>query len=325
MAHSEDLYLLADIGGTHTRLALQRGSGDPYHAEVFDNRDYPGLAEIVEDYLTKVPPGRPTAGAFAVACPVTGDRIHLTNLAWEFSTSGLQERLGFEALEVVNDFAAQALAVPELGPDDMVAIGSGTPQSGAPVGVLGPGTGLGMAGLVQCDSRWLPIPGEGGHVTLAAANEQQARLIADLRRKYGHVSAERVLSGAGLVDLHRWCAGDPDLSLSPPEVTEHALAGDDPHAAEALALFFDMLGTVAGDLALTLGARGGIYLTGGILPRLREPLLASRFREFFVDKGRFRSYLEAVPTRLIVHPFPAFKGLSGIARRGGLTSRRPLC
>lgn len=315
MSGEEQTYLLADIGGTHTRLTLDDGGGDCGQAQSFDNKDFDGLGDLVETYLRGVSPKRPTVGAFAVACPVTGDRIRLTNLAWEFSVSELQKRLKLEALEVVNDFAAQALAIPELAAEDFVQIGGGEPLENAPVGVLGPGTGLGVAGLVRCDRRWMALPGEGGHASLAASTDEEADLIAELRRRYGHVSAERVLSGGGLVELYRWCKGRPELSVRPPDVTDRALDGDDPEAEKALALFFAMLGTVAGDLALTLGAAGGVYLTGGILPSVCAAFETSSFRERFVAKGRFRSYLEGVPTRLIVSPFPAFKGLAAVARQ----------
>lgn len=319
MGQGEAACLLADVGGTHTRLALQYAGGDAVHARVFHNADFDGLAALVEAYLQSVPQARPASAAFAVACPVAADRIRLTNLAWEFSVADLREQLALERLTVVNDFEAIALAVPELGPSDLQQIGGGMPVALAPVGVIGPGTGLGVAGLVHCGEGWTALPGEGGHVTLAAASDEEAQLLAALRRKYGHVSAERVLSGAGLVELYRWCAGEPDFAIAPREVSERALQGTDAPARRAIALFFDLLGTVAGNLALTLGARGGIYLTGGILPRMPQALAGSRFRERFLDKGRFRGYLEAVPTRLVIHPFPAFKGLAGIARRSGLT------
>lgn len=321
MGQGEPACLLADVGGTHSRLALQYAAADPLHARVFYNADFDGLAALVEAYLQGVPQAHPVSGAFAVACPVAGDRIHLTNLAWEFSVDALRGRLGLERLTVVNDFEAIALAVPELGSDDIQQIGGGTSAVPAPVGIIGPGTGLGVAGLVPCGRGWTAVPGEGGHVTLAPASDEETQLLAALRRKYGHVSAERVLSGAGLVELYRWCAGEAELAIAPHEVSERALQGTDAHARAALGLFFDLLGTVAGNLALTLGARGGIYLTGGILPRMPQALAGSGFRERFLDKGRFRGYLEAIPTRLVIHPFPAFKGLAGIARRGGLTSR----
>jgi glucokinase len=238
--------------------------------------------------------------------------VHLTNLGWQFSIEAMRGELALEVLEVINDFAAVALAVPVLGPSQWRGVGGGRAEPHAPVGALGPGTGLGVAGLVRCGNVWLALPGEGGHVTLPAQDAEQAQIIAAAREEIGHVSAERLLSGPGLAHLYAILAsrdGGAATAPEPPEITRRAREGSDPVAARVVELFLSMLGEVAGNLALTLGARGGIYLAGGILPELAEQLVRSGFRESFVAKGRFRDYLEAIPTRLITHPHPAFLGL----------------
>ncbi|HYW91777.1 MAG TPA: glucokinase [Gammaproteobacteria bacterium] len=306
--------LLADIGGTNTRLALQR-SGQPAEAiRRYANAEHEGLGPLIRHYLDRLPgTRRPHQAALAVASPMTGDRVHLTNLGWEFSIEQLRDELALEALEVVNDFAAVALAIPALEADQWTAIGNGEAVPLAPVGALGPGTGLGVAGLVHSGDAWVAIPGEGGHATLPAGDAEQAQIIESARTEVGHVSAERLLSGPGLARLYAIVSardgGGAHRAPEPPEITRRAVAGSDPLAAQTLALFLSMLGGVAGDLALTLGARGGIYLAGGILPDIAAYLAGSRFRESFVAKGRFRPYLEAIPTRLITHPYPAFPGL----------------
>jgi glucokinase len=313
--------LIADIGGTNVRFALVQPGRDPWAVERFRCADFSGPAEAAQAYFARLAARGeecvPRRAAFAVACPVTDDRVHLTNLAWAFSIADTRARLGLERLEVVNDFTAVALSVPCLAPGDVVAIGGGAAVDGAPVGILGPGTGLGVSALVT-GTTGAPtvLATEGGHVTMAATDAREAAVLAWLSRHFGHVSAERVLSGPGLVNLHRALAalaGQSPVAETPEEISARALDGSCPLCRETLALFFALLGTMAGNLALTLGARGGVYLAGGILPGLRDALVASAFRHRFEAKGRFQSYLAPIPVRLIVHPQPAFAGLSALA------------
>lgn len=308
---SSTVALLADIGGTNTRLAVLSPDGREGHAQTCRNADFGSLAALLRDYLSTLPAEtRPARGALAVACPVDGDAVRLTNLDWRFSIAELGAALKLAPLHVINDFTAVALAVPRLQPVDWVPIGGGTAVPDSPIGVIGPGTGLGVSGLVPAGGgSWVALAGEGGHASLAAATAQEAAILDALRRRHGHVSAERVVSGPGLLDLYHLMAGKPNQLKSAEEVTGRANDGY-VMAQEALGLFFSFLGNVAGNLALTLGARGGVYLAGGILPRMAEALAASAFRERFVAKGRFRAYLEAIPTRLILAPCPAFKGLA---------------
>jgi glucokinase len=239
----------------------------------------------------------------------------MTNHPWSFSVAALRARLGFERLEVINDFTAVALALPCLGAADRLAIGGGSPAAGAPLGVLGAGSGLGVSGLIPASAGWVPLTGEGGHVTMAPADECESAVIDHLRRHFDHVSAERLLSGPGLVNIYNsLCAlaGMPARGYTAAEITDPATGAVDPLCRESTNLFCAMLGTVAGDLALTLGARGGIYIAGGIAPRLGRNFLASPFRERFEAKGRMRSYLAAIPTYLVVHPLPAFVGCAAL-------------
>jgi glucokinase len=246
---------------------------------------------------------------------VTGDAVRMTNHAWDFSIQALQRELGVQRLLVLNDFEALAHALPALGANDLWRVGpaaDGAP--GAALAVIGAGTGLGVSGLVP-DGRggWRVIVGEGGHVTLAPSTAREAALLARLRERFGHVSAERACSGPGLVNLYEAvCAldGEAPRTLEPAQVLTQALAaeGADPHCADAVSAFASLLGNVAGNLALTLGARGGVFIGGGIVPRLGERFAQLPFRERFEDKGRFRRYLEPIPTWVITAEAPALLG-----------------
>ena len=317
------LALVADIGATNARFALIGPEG-VIEPRILACRHHATLAGAAEAYLADVKPAKPPLdGAIAIASPVDGDWVSVTNNPWSFSITSLKERLGVRRLEVVNDFTAQALAVPLLGAEDRRQVGRGSAKGGAPIAVLGPGSGLGMASLIATPGGWLPVPGEGGHATMAPATPQEGRVLDLLREDFGHVSAERVISGDGLCNLHRaltMLAGHPPEPLTAADITGRAQAGEDPVCAEAVAMFCAMLGTVAGNLALTLGAFGGVYIGGGIVPRLGPDFDNSAFRERFEAKGRFRDYLAHIPTSLVTHPLPAFLGLKAVLERAPATS-----
>ncbi len=302
-------HLLADIGGTHTRCGL---GGERYlvqQVRSYENRDFKDPIALLEHYLAEIGLPDPDGVAVAVAAPIRGGVARLTNLDWSMDAARMASQFGVDRVVLINDFAALAFAVPQLGSDDRVQIGGAAPVAGATVGVLGPGTGLGVAGLAASGDRWAPISGEGGHVTLPAVNAREARIIEHLRRRFGHVSAERVLSGPGLVILYEAVTGAAPHGLTPAAISKQAIEGD-PQAKDVLDLFFAFLGTVAGNLALSLGARGGIYLGGGILPRLRSQLVQSGFRQRFESKGRFEDYLSEIPAFLITAHAPALVGLN---------------
>ncbi|MCF8480311.1 MAG: glucokinase [Rhodospirillum sp.] len=310
--------LLADIGGTNVRFALIASEGQWGEERVYPIAHFPGPGEAAEAYLAEVLlPGdpRPDKGAFCVACPVLGDDVALTNHeAWSFSIERLGARLGLSPLRVVNDFVAQALAVPALPPNHRVLLWEGASLAGSPIGVIGPGTGLGVAVLAPDGAGGhIVLPGEGGHVSLAPMTPREDALIATARERLGHVSAERFLSGPGLQTLAatiRIQDGLPPREETPGDIMTEGLAGTCPVRAETVSLFFAMLGTVAGNLALSIGAMGGIYLMGGIVPRVPDALAASAFVERVQAKGRFRAYMERIPLVLGTHPYPAFLGLA---------------
>lgn len=304
--------LLIDLGATNARFALQRPGGEPERAMRIPVASQPDLLSAVRFYLAEMG-AEPVAGAFAVASAVTGDRIALTNHPWTFSIAETRAALGLSHLSVINDFTAIALALPRLGPGDVVKIGGGEGRLDAPMAVLGPGTGLGASGLLPTRSGWFAIAGEGGHATLPAADDREASILECLRRRFGHVSAERAVSGPGLVNLYGALAelsGVNPSELSPADITERGISGADPRAEEALHHFCAFLGTVAGNLTLTLGALGGCFIAGGIAPKIQNFFLSSRFRSRFEEKGRFRDYLAPVPTWLVIRRTPAFLGLA---------------
>ena len=308
-----DYCLIADIGGTHTRLAIFCQDHTIISQQSYNNREFKELGQILEGYIDQLPAEyRPGAGVFAVACPVRGDEIQFTNSAWNFSTNEFCSRFSFKFLEVINDFVAVALAIPGLDKDDCIKIGRGEVNKNKPVGVIGPGTGLGVSILIPAAGRWTAISSEGGHVMLPAFNEEEEKIISAIRKHHGHVSAERLISGPGLALLYRTIAklnGINVTDLNPEDITAHDAAGTDPLASQALDIFLEMLGTLAADLAVTSGAGGGIYIAGGILPKIRERFVCSGFRNRFTDKGRYHDYLEQIPTFLITRDNIAINGL----------------
>ena len=309
------LRLIADIGGTNARFALAQNGRYSRLSTVEDGR-YASLHDAIVDYLTVLPaPERSgLSAAIAIAAPVSGDRITMTNKAWSFSVEELKRSLGLTALTVVNDFAATAQAIPYLAESERFVVGRPTGGKGN-IGIVGPGTGLGMSALIPHGAEWVLVAGEGGHTTLAASTDEEFAIVRILRQRWTHVSAERVLSGAGLVNLYEaLCAieGVEPLMLTPADVTRHALHGTDANCTKAFDYFCGFLGSVAGDLALTVGAFGGIYIAGGILPRFKEAFAASSFRQRFESKGRFSEMLRRIPTYLILDESPALTGLANL-------------
>ncbi|PXW98146.1 glucokinase [Sphaerotilus hippei] len=296
-------HLVADIGGTNARFGWIEHAG----AEIADvmalpTSGHPTLADAARDYLARTGHHGAASMAMGIANPVTGDEVRMTNHHWAFSISALQAELGLQRLVVINDFTALALSLPSLQAGQLRQVGGGSARANAPIALLGPGTGLGVSGLLPSAGRWVPLSGEGGHVTLSAVNAREAALIDQLRRRYGHASAERALSGAGLVALYdAVCAlnGRAPDPMRPADVSDRGLNGSDPACVEALEHFCALLGSVAGNLALTLGAHGGVYIGGGIVPRLGAFFDQSLFRKRFEAKGRFQDYLAAMPVLVI--------------------------
>ena len=304
---------MADIGATTTRCALLDDKGHELAPEIFENADFTGVEGVLRIYLEhRRESDRPSRAALAVAAPIVGDEVQMVNIGWHFSQHALQQALGLKRLQVVNDFAANAWALPQLSAGDVVQIGGGASVPRTTLATLGPGSGLGVSALVPATDGWAVMSGEGGHISMPAATRDEQDVIALLRDRFdGHCSAERVLSGPGLVNLYVALAervGRGQPTVTPEDVTHLAKQGE-PLARKTLAMFFAMLGTVAANLAVLTGARGGVYIAGGIVPRLVDELQRSDFRARFEAKGRYRQYLAAIPTFVITAPLPAFRGL----------------
>lgn len=308
--------LIGDIGATTARFALVEPDGRTTAARAYALTDYASLPDAIDAYLTEEsPPRRPVRAVLAVAAPVTGDQVTLTNHPWTFSVDALRQQFGLGRLRVINDFAADAAAVPHLGETDRLQIGGGAPVKNAPIGVIGPGTGLGVSALIPSANRVLTIAGEGGHVTMTPATAQESAILDLMRKRYDHVSAERLLSGPGLINLYNaYCElmKTPAASYTADQIASPSVWETDPPTREATSMFCAMLGTVAGNLALTLGARGGIYIAGGIVPRMALFFAHSEFRSRFEAKGRLRGYLAAIPTYIIVRPLPGLLGAAAL-------------
>lgn len=310
--------LLADVGGTNARFAWQAGAGAGIEAaRTLPCADHATLAHAIDTYLRWLDRPAPPTCAIAIANPVLGDEVTMTNHHWAFSIAALKAHLGLRHLLVINDFTALALALPLLPAQSLRQVGGGAGVAGGPIGLIGPGTGLGVSGLLP-DGRggWLALQGEGGHATLAAVNARETAVLQFLSRRHGHVSAERAVCGQGLMDIRAALIECDSIAadrteITAAQITQRALANADALCVEALELFCAFLGIAAGNLALTLGAKGGVYIGGGIVPRLGTWFDASPFRERFDAKGRFRNYLSSIPVYVIDAPeSPAFLGLA---------------
>ncbi|MCE5232787.1 MAG: glucokinase [Mizugakiibacter sp.] len=319
-----ELDLIADIGGTHARFALTDPAAPAprvLQAQTLRGADFPSLRHAAAHYLARVG-AKPRRAAFALAAVVDADAdaIFLTNRAWSFGRDALRRALGLDELRLLNDFGAIAWAVPELGPGDRVALhGDADAPLRAPVSVLGPGTGFGVALLVGSRERgWQAVETEGGHASFAPLDDEERRIARWIEARCGRVSTERLLSGAGLSHIDAALRGVPDGSddgvREPAAIVGAALQGRDPHAERALARFCAVLGSVAGDIALIHGART-LMIAGGIVPRFVPFLRASAFRERFLAKGRFAAYMEAVAVHVITHPQPGLLGAAVALRR----------
>ncbi|OPF62429.1 MULTISPECIES: glucokinase [Hydrogenophaga] len=302
---SDTARLLADIGGTNARFAWQAAPGAPItDVQVLPGAHYPTLQAAMHAYLDGLGRGAPAAVAIAIANPITGDMVRMTNHDWAFSQSAVKAEFGLRTLRMLNDFTALALALPDLPAAELRQVGGGEAVPGVAMGLVGAGTGLGVSGLLpDGHGGWVPLEGEGGHVTLPATTARERTVMDGLIRRYGHASAERVCCGQGLVDTCAILCEADGVTVqgldSASAVSEAALKAGHPQALETLNIFCAMLGSVAGNLALTLGARGGVYVGGGIVPRLGAWFDTSPFRERFDNKGRFTRLLQGMPVWVI--------------------------
>jgi glucokinase len=314
-AHSSEI-LLADIGGTHARFALTvAGKAGP--VEDLLVAGHPRVADALAAFLARRPGAKPQGAVLAGAGPVYDNRIAMTNSRWVIDGEELRQGFGLPWVRVINDFEALAWSLPDLGAANLHAIGGGAALEGAPLVVLGPGTGLGVACLARGDYGFDAIVSEGGHASLPAASAREDAIIDYLRPRFGHVSAERALSGGGLVNLYGAVAGVDGIVVPERDaaaISRDAVAGTCPTCQAALALFCAFLGNFAADAALMFGARGGVYIGGGVVRHFLEFLESSEFRARFNSKGRLSKYVEGVPVHVILHKDPAFVGLAHLAR-----------
>lgn len=310
--------LVGDIGGTNARFAIVE-SADALPARVMSlrNTDFPGLSAAIAAYLARAEIERVRRAVLAVAGPIQGDIFRFSNIAWEFSLPGLARELGIDILGLVNDFEALALAIPRLEDHEFLQIGGGAAVEGAPISVIGPGTGLGVAGLLRQRDGWRAIPTEGGHTDFAPVTDLEIELLRLLRPRFGdQVSAENVLCGDGIATIHEALAiihGTTASRLNTADIIERGtIDPPDRACARTLALYCEMMGGFVGNVALTAGARGGVVLGGGILPRIPHYLTAGGFRRRFEAKGKMSAYVAAITTRLIR---PGDAALRGAAAR----------
>ena len=310
--------LVGDVGGTNARLALcAMNSGEISQAKTYSGLDYPSLEAVIRVYLEEHNTQVEDA-CIAIACPIKGDWVAMTNHTWEFSIAEMKQNLGLKHLDIINDFTAVSMAIPVLADSDKLQFGGAAAQEGKPVAVYGAGTGLGVAHLVKGGDQWLSLPGEGGHVDFAPNSEEEDDVLHALRAELGHVSAERLLSGPGLVNLYRGLVlADERIpeALQPKDVTERALADSCTDCRRALSLFCVLMGRFGGNLALNMGTFGGVYIAGGIVPRFLEVFKSSGFRVAFEDKGRFQGYLKDIPVFLITHEHPGLLGAGAYLRQ----------
>ena len=309
--------LLADIGATHARFGLETAPGVLSQVTVLRCDDYDGIVPLLHAYLAQHPNQnqRINHAAFALANPISGDFIRMTNRDWQFSTDEVRRALGLSTLLIVNDFTALAMALPGFQPKDLLQIGGGAAQTHAVSGVLGPGTGLGVSGVIPTIDGFVTLGSEGGHVNFAPSDEREFAILQYAWREWKHVSNERLISGPGIELIYRALAqrnGVEAPARSTAEIMAAALDAGDALCLEVLETFAGMLGSAAANLAVTLGAFGGIFIGGGIVPRMSEWFAQSPFRARFEAKGRFTDYIAQIPTYVIMTPNPALHGVSAI-------------
>ncbi|MGG5822836.1 glucokinase [Falsiroseomonas sp. HW251] len=300
--------LLADIGGTNARFA-RHDAGATCAPVTLPVANHATVEHAIEAALAALGPC--DSAVLALAGPVTKEPVQLTNAPWSVSSAALAARFGFGRVRLVNDFLVQAHALPHLRPADLFPIGGGIPDPDAPMIVLGAGTGLGVAGFIP--GAGIAIPAEGGHASLAPTDEREDAVVAGLRRLCGRAGVEEALSGRGLVNLHTVLAGLRGIAVPPRDAASIVAARDCPVAVEAVDLFLGLLASFAGDMALAWGARGGVFLSGGVLPRLMDRLEPLSFRTRFDDKAPMQDWMRGIPLSIVTHPSPAFLGLAALA------------
>jgi len=295
---------VADVGGTNIRLARVE-SGQLFDIQKFLCSDFEHISDVIQQYFARFEHLEFNAGCIAIACPTENDWIKMTNHHWQFSVNETRKLLGLDYLDVINDYTAISMSLPVLSADQKVQIGAGEIVGSAVKAVFGPGTGLGVGALVPDTKGWSCLDGEGGHVDFAPIDEKDLVIWRYLTEKYGHASAEEVLSGRGLVNIYQALASYDGISpvlTEPAQITQQALEQTCDLCVKSLKQFCRIMGSFAGNLALSTGAHGGVYIAGGIVPRFVDYFKQSEFRTRFEAKGRFRQYVAAIPTYIITEP-----------------------
>nr|WP_208648413.1 glucokinase [Mesorhizobium hawassense] len=314
--------LIGDIGGTNARFSIVLdANSEATEPQIVQTANFKTIDEAIQAAVLDRSSVQPNSAVLAIAGPVDGDEIPLTNCPWVVKPKQMFRTLGLSEVVVLNDFEAQALAVVALGEEHMEKIGGGTPEPNAGRVVLGPGTGLGVAGLIYALNRWIPVPGEGGHMDIGPRTPRDFEVFPHIDRLEGRISGEQILCGRGLVNVYRAVAkadARPAPFATPAEVTAAALSKSDRTAEEALALFVTCLGRTAGDLALVFKSRGGVFLTGGIAQKIVPALKAGNFRAAFEDKAPHSALMREMPVYVITHPLAALLGLAAYARTPSL-------
>ena len=314
---SKSPYIVADIGGTNARFGLVTGlSSDHLKLKIEQQRTYPSnnfdnLEQVTRHYMESLGDVTLSGACLAVAGPVTGDSVRLTNLNWAFSMSDVKRALNLPKLKVINDFAAYAYATPYIDSSNIISLNEGQAIKGCPIAVVGPGTGFGVAALVPNGNSWTVLPTEGGHITLSSKTPLQQEVIQALSTEFSHISIETLLSGPGLINLYRGLTkveGVSPESLKASQISQRALQQPSSLEYRCLKLFCCWLGQSCGDLALALGARGGVYLGGGILLRFSDFLISSDFMNRFLAKGQMQEYLHQMPVKLVTEGNSALSG-----------------
>ena len=310
--------LIGDIGGTNARFAvIEHAQAEASEPQIVPTADFATIDDAIRAAVLERLSVQPRSAVIAVAGPVNGDEIPLTNCPWIVKPKGMATTVGLMDVVVLNDFEAQALAVVALGDHQVEKIGGGDPLPHAGRAVLGPGTGLGVAGLIRSGGKWIPVPGEGGHMDIGPRTPRDYQVWPHIEPLEGRVSGEQILCGRGLVNTYRAVAladGNTPVLTTPAEVTKAALEKSDPVAEEALSLFVTCLGRTAGDVALVFKAQGGVYLAGGIAQKIVPALKAGNFRTAFNDKAPHSAWMSEIPCYVITDPLGALAGLAAYAR-----------
>ncbi|TEW56018.1 glucokinase [Psychromonas sp. RZ22] len=312
------LSVVVDVGGTNIRLGvLNLSNGEIDQVKEYLCSEFTTLENAIEQYFVTLPASVAHL-CIGIACPVEGDEVKMVNFHWQFSQAALKNKFALKSLYVINDYTAISLAVPFLDETQQIKVGGGSIVDNAMKAVFGPGTGLGVSHLIKQDDKWISLDGEGGHISFAPNNRQQAEVLLILQEQFGHVSTERLLSGQGIVNIYQALCKLKEQPVQYDEaaqITTAAVNNECEMAEQTLNLFCQAMGSFAGNLVLNLDCRGGVYIAGGIVPRFLEFFENSEFRQYFEAKGRLQEYLSHIPAYVITHKNPGLLGAAVYLRQ----------